>query len=290
MKVLVKIVIFCLCLFFIFPAFACEVIDDAGHVVHLNHPAKRIISLAPDLTELLFAAGAGPSIVGVMQGSDYPAAAKKIPLVASYNRLNSEAVLALHPDLVVAWAGGSSAAQLQQLKTMGIPVFLSHQHDLTDIPKTLQKLGCLAGTETTANRAAADFLQRYQDLQHRYSHLKTIAVFYEMWPHPLITVNKDSWINQIIVLCGGENIFASARGVAPQVSMEAVLATNPTVIISTATTADWEEIWQTWPQLSAVKNQFIYPIAPDWLERAGPRLLNGAAAVCADIDHARHHP
>jgi iron complex transport system substrate-binding protein len=266
---------------------ACDVVDDAGNHIHFSQSAKRIISLAPDLTELLFAAGAGGAIVGVMQGSDYPRAAKKIPVVASYNTLNSEVILTLHPDLVAAWAGGSSAAQLQQLKALGIPIFLSHQRDLKDIPETLRKLGCLAGTTKTANQAAAIFLQRYQNLQQRYSQKKILAVFYEMWPHPLITVNKDSWISQIIVLCGGKNIFANAHGVAPQVSMEAVLALNPEVILSTATAADWRKIWQAWPQLSAVKKQFIYSIPPDWLERAGPRVLDGADAVCRDIDAAR---
>jgi iron complex transport system substrate-binding protein len=262
---------------------ACEVIDDAGNQIHLTSPAKRIISLAPDLTELLFAAGAAQSIIGVMQGSDYPPAAKKIPIIASYNRFNSEAILASHPDLIVAWVGGTNAAQLQQLKQLNIPVFLSHQRDLTDIPITLRKLGCLAGTEKIANLAATHFEQHYQALQHQYAHQKTISVFYEMWPHPLITVNKDSWINQIIELCGGKNIFASAHGIAPQVNFEAVLAANPDVIISTATSADWKEIWQTWRTLPAVKNQFIYSVNSDWLERAGPRLLNGAEAVCRDI-------
>jgi iron complex transport system substrate-binding protein len=276
-----------LSVFLISASYACDVIDDADTHLHFSQPAKRIISLAPDLTELLFAAGAGAAIVGVMQGSDYPVAAKKIPVVASYNKLNSEVILTLHPDLVVAWVGGSSAAQLQQLKALGIPVFLSHQHDLKDIPETLRKLGCLAGTAPIANQAAATFLQRYQSLQQRYSQKKIVSVFYEMWPHPLITVNKDSWINHIIVLCGGKNIFSDARGVAPQVNMEAVLALNPEVILSTATAADWKKIWQAWPQLSAVKKQFIYSIPPDWLERAGPRLLDGADAVCHDLDAVR---
>jgi iron complex transport system substrate-binding protein len=269
-------------------ASACSVTDDEGHLVHLNKPAERIISLAPDLTELLFTAGAGLRIVGVMQGSDFPAGAKKIPVIASYNTLNSEAILGLHPDLIVAWAGGGRSAELQQLEQLGIPVFLSHQRDLTDIPTTLRKLGCLAGTEKIADAAAADFLQRYHDLQQRYSHQKIVSVFYEMWPHPLITVNKDSWINQIIVLCGGKNLFANAHGIAPQVTFEAVLIANPDVIISTSTQADWKEIWQSWPSLSAVKNQFIYAVYPDWLERAGPRSLNGAEAVCRDINMARH--
>lgn len=265
-------------------AYACDVVDDMGNHLHLSKPAKRIVSLAPDITELLFAAGAGQSIVGVMQGSDYPAAATKIPVVASYNRLNSEAVLVLQPDLLVAWAGGMPAAQRQELQRLHIPVFLSRQRELMDIPKTVRKLGCLAGTEKIADQAAAMFSERYAHLVQRYAQTKHRSVFYEMWPHPLMTVNHDSWISQIITLCGGKNIFADAIGVAPQVDIEAVLAANPDVIISTAPTKDWRKIWQDWPQLRAVKQQRIFAVPPDWLERAGPRLLDGAELVCRDLE------
>jgi iron complex transport system substrate-binding protein len=266
----------------------CDVVDDAQHALHLQQPAKRIISLAPDLTELLFAAGAGSALIGVMQGSDYPAAARRIPVVASYNRVNSEAILALHPDLVVAWAGGSSGAALQQLQALGVPIFLSHQRAVNDIPRTLRKLGCLAGTPRIADQAAATLTQQYDELARRYAHAKPVSVFYEMWPHPLMTANKDSWINQIIQLCGGKPIFSGLRGAAPVVNLEAVLAANPAVIISTAGTADWQAIWHHWPALAAVRQQAIYAIPPDWLERAGPRLMLGAKAVCEAIDHSRH--
>ncbi len=261
---------------------ACEVTDDAGQKIHLVHPAKRIISLAPDLTELLFAAGAGHQIVGVMQGSDYPDAAKKIPIVGNYLSLNAEAILSLKPDLIIAWEGGNSALQLQQLKHFPIPVFLSHQRDVTDIPKTLQKLGCLAGTERIANRAATEFLKHYQTLQKQYAHQKPVSVFYEVWPRPLTTINHESWINQIITLCGGKNIFANLKMIAPQVNEEAVIAANPEVIIGPDTT-DWQSTWKKWPQLTAVNQKHLYAIHPDWIERAGPRLINGAEEICRSV-------
>jgi iron complex transport system substrate-binding protein len=269
--------------------YACEVRDDSNHIVNLTKPAARIISLAPDLTELLFAAGAGNQVVGVASGSDYPPAAKKLPVAASYNSLNAEAILALHPDLIVAWAGGSSDAVMQSLQNFGIPVFFSHQKNISDIPVTLQKLGCLAGTQQIANQAALNFSARVHALQQKYSGKKPISVFYMLSEHPLMTVNKDSWITQIISMCGGQNIFANAKGIAPQINLEAVLAANPDVILTSDTNRSWKKEWNTWPQLFAVKNKFLYSIDPDLLERAGPRLIDGAEQICDDLDHSVVH-
>jgi iron complex transport system substrate-binding protein len=268
-------------------AYACDVQDDAGHRVHLTKPAKRIISLAPDMTELLFAAGAGDAVVGVMKGSDYPLAAKKLPIVANYNLLNIEAILGLHPDLIVAWSGGMSATQRQQIQSLGIPVFFSDQHAITDIPQTLKKLGCLAGTENIANHAAVNFSKEYEQLAQRYSQQSKLTVFYEMWHAPLMTAGPSSWIHQIITLCGGKNIFANAVGAAPQVNIEAVLAANPEGILGSASKVQWQLSWQQWPTLTAVKKQQIYTVPADWLERAGPRLILGAKAVCEDLSRAR---
>lgn len=265
---------------------ACVVVDDLGNTVKLSKPAERIISLAPDLTEILFTAGAGSQIVGVMQGSDFPENAKKIPVIASYNSVNSEAILALHPDLIVAWAGGDSQQQLEVLKRLGIPIFLSYQKDIKDIPHTLQRLGCLAGTEQIATTEAKRFSQRMQMLEKKYKNKKNVSVFYLLASHPLLTVNRQSWINQIITLCGGRNIFAEGIGVTPQVNMEAVIKKNPLVIISTQKTG-WQLDWQAWPQMDAVRLQHLFSIEPDWMERAGPRLLDGAEIFCRDVEISR---
>ncbi len=263
---------------------AHTVTDDVGQQVVLKHPAQRIISLAPDLTELLFAAGAGDRIVGVMQGSDYPAAAKKIPRVANYQSVNIEAILALRADLIVVWTQGNLA---EKLKRLGIPIYRSQQEKLTDIPATLKRLGYLAGTEKIANRAAEDFLQRYTQLQKTYANKKPLTVFYQVWMQPLITVSKSSWINEVISLCGGRNIFADLKGAAPAVNLEAVITANPDVIIGTDTPRDWQKIWRTWKQLNAVLNNHIYSVNPDWVERAGPRILDGVASICRDLALAR---
>jgi len=279
---------FCLqCLFLVLffcvfsVAMACEVTDDAGKTIHLAGPAQRIISLAPDLTELLFVSGAGKKIVGVMKGSDFPLAARQIPVVASYNSLNEEAILALHPDLIVMWAGNGVTAETR-LSRLGIPLFLSHQRDLTDIPKTMQKFGCLAGTTEIADRAALHFSNQLHQLVVRYQQKKSIRVFYEVAARPLMTINEESWINQVISLCGGKNIFANIKVIAPVISQEAVILANPDVIMGREVSE-----WRAWPMLRAVQKKNLFAVNPDLLERASPRLLLGAESVCRELDVAR---
>lgn len=255
-------------------------IDDTGQVIQLQQPAKRIVSLAPDLTELLFAVGAGENIVGVMRGSDYPLAAKKIPIVANYNSIDSEAILALHPDLIVSW---TDVGFIPQLKMLNIPVYLSHQKKIVDIPATLSRFGKLTGYTAIAEKAAAVFSQDYHSLQKKYSHAKMINVFYQVWSRPLITITQESWINEIIILCGGKNSFEHMMGAAPEVSLESVVVANPDVIIGMDIKG-----WNSWSKLTAVKKHHVYELDSDVIERAGPRLLVGMEAVCSIMDKVRH--
>lgn len=274
-----RFIIWLLCL--IAPSvFACSVTDDEGHLIQLKQPATRIISLAPDLTELLFTAGAGKKIVGVMRGSDYPPSAKNKMVVASYNQIDAEKIVSLHPDLIVMWGEGTLASEVKKLK---IPVYLSHQRKLTDIPTTLQRLGCLAGTEKAANAAAEKFLKRYATLKKKYARTKKIKIFYQIWSQPLITVNHTSWINDVMDLCGGQNIFANLTGAAPQVDIEAVIAANPDVIIASNTQKNWQQPWMKWPQITAVKNHQLFTVDADLLERGSTRILSGMEAVCLSL-------
>lgn len=264
--------------------FACEVTDDAGNKIKLTKTAHRIISLAPDLTEILFAAGAGNHIVGVMRGSDYPVAAKKIPIIASYNSVDTERMLTLQPDLIVVWAEGNLS---HALKKFNIPIYYSHQKKLTDIPSTLRRLGCLAGTQKTADQAATKYTQDYQVLQKNYANKKIINVFYQVWQQPLITVTKESWINEVIALCGGKNIFANLKGTSPQVNLEEVIIANPDVIVGTKSKLDWQHFWSQWQQVRAVKHHHVFALDPNLIERASPRLLEGAMEMCKSLDSAR---
>jgi iron complex transport system substrate-binding protein len=266
------------------------VTDDRSDWLKLAQPAKRIISLAPNITELLFAAGAGRRIVGTVDYSDYPAAARTIPRIGNYGELNLEALLELRPDLIVAWGSGSPATRLQRLRQLGIPVYVSEPRRLRDIATNIEKLGRLTGKKVTALRAAAAFRRRLHALHKRYADRPEISIFYEVWHEPLTTINGRHLISQVMRLCGGRNVFADLPTLAPQINLEAVLARNPDVIIAGGagrTRPAWLDAWRQYSALKAVKAGQLYVIAPALIERNTSRVLDGAQIMCRQLERAR---
>jgi iron complex transport system substrate-binding protein len=267
-----------------------RVLDDAGQAVVLAAPARRIVSLAPNLTELLYAAGAGAAIVGTSEFSDYPAAARAIPRIGGGAGLDIEAIISLQPDLVVAWQSGNPAGQLERLQALGMTLFLSEPRQLLDVPGTLLRLGQLAGSEPVAQAASRTFNARYRDLQQRYSGRPTVDVFYQVWWQPLMTVNGEHLISDVIRLCGGRNVFSDLPVLAPQIDVEAVLAADPAVIIvgtgGTSETAGLQD-WNRWPMLAAVARGHLYGVQRELLVRHSPRILDGAAELCRILDIVR---
>lgn len=271
-------------------AAALEVVDDSGQRITLVGPARRIVSLAPHVTELLFAAGAGNRVVGRVDYSDHPPIARGLPSVGSYTGVDVEAVLALAPDLVVGWQGGNRPSDLDRLVRLGLPVYRTDPVMLTDIAATLRKLGRLAGTTDRAEAAAQSFEGGLAELAASHRAARRVRVFYQVWDQPLMTVGGGHWIDQVITLCGGENVFADLRTPTPTVSLEAVLAAAPEVILAGGMGGKepaWLARWRQWPALPAVRAGHLHAIDPDWLQRAGPRLLLGARAVCGALDQAR---
>ena len=267
-----------------------RVIDDIGNTVILAHPARRIISLAPHVTELLFAAGAGKHVVGVVAYSDFPEAAKKLPEVGAYNAFDLESILALKPDLIVAWKSANPAAALEKLQAMSIPVFYSEPKQLEDVASNIERLGVLAGTQTVAELASADFRHKLAELRTHYSNLSRVSVFYQIWHQPLMTVNGEHIISQVIELCGGRNVFADLPTLAPKISLEPVLLKDPEVIVagnSALNHPGWKEDWRRWPNLRAVKNDHLFYVNPDIIQRHTPRILQGAEVLCRQLDQVR---
>lgn len=260
----------------------CTVLDDFGGTVQLSKPAQRIVSLSPDLTESLFAIGAGEHVVGVIRESDYPLKASQLTKIGSYASLDLEKIYALHPDLIVTW-GNNFPRQMAEFKKWGLPVYVSNPKRLTDIPRTLKNLGCLAGTQKQANQVANEFSARVEKLSQQYHSTKPIRVFYQLGSYSLLTINHESWINEIISLCGGENLFANIKLPTAEITWEAVITANPEIIISDAQTKTWQMRWQKWQTVSAVKNKKLYSIHPDLIDRPGPRLIEGAETICALI-------
>ena len=267
-----------------------SVVDDAGNSIRLSSPAQRIISLAPHATELLFAVAAGDRLVGTVEYSDYPEAAKRIRRIGSYSALDLEAILALQPDLVIGWRTGNNPVQLEKLQAMGLAVFISEPRQIKDIPETVKRLAMLTGTYDQAEIFIQQFEQQYASLKQRYVRRRPGMLFYEVWHQPLITVNGEHLISDIIQLCGAVNVFADVQSLAPTVSIEAVISKAPDIIVSGAEPTEgdeWRTAWQRWPELPAVKYDQLYFINPDLIQRHGPRILQGAEQLCDYVDQAR---
>lgn len=270
-------------------AAAVTVQDDAKHAVTLPQPAHRIVSLAPHATELLFAAGAGADVVGVSDYSDYPPAAVKLPSVGSSSALDIERIVSLKPDLVVAWGSGNSASQLAKLRALGIPVFESEPRQLEAIASSLQRLGTLAGVPDQGAAAAQAFNARLAQLTATYQQRPPVRVFYQIWQKPLMTLNGKHMVSSVIRLCGGENVFSQLPQLAPTVSTEAVLNANPEVIFSADGGKSADGGWRRFPKLAAVAGNNLFTLTPNWMSRPGPRILDGAAELCQQLELARSH-
>lgn len=258
--------------------------DDTGADVVLAAPARRIVSLAPHATELLFAAGAGASVVGVVRGSDHPAAARSLRVVGDAHALDLERILALEPDLVVTWPW-TTPGQVAKLRTRGIAVFTSDPKTIDGIASSLERLGVLAGTGEAAQAAARTFRAKV-DAVRASRNGERPRVFYEIWHEPQFTVGGRHLISQAIAECGGENVFAALDVPAPQVSAEAVIAARPQVIVAGtdgAVRPAWLDTWKRWPDIPAVRDGRVRVVDANLLHRNGPRFADGVAQLCAAL-------
>lgn len=272
------------------PAEALCARDALERDVCLPEPASRIVTLSPGATELLFSAGAGERVVGAGAWSDYPPEAEQLPRIGDSSRLDLEAILALQPDLMVAWVDGNSRQQVERLEQLGIKAFWLAPREFEDIPRALEHLSVLAGTSEVAELAAESFRAGIRELQDRYQSAEPIRVFYQIWDQPLMTINRDELIGKAIELCGGVNVFGHLPRLVPRISTEAVLEAAPQVIVTSGREQNdraWLADWQTYPSLPAVAagNLFLEP--PDLLARPTVRMLEGVSHLCQTLETAR---
>lgn len=264
------------------------VTDDAGNRVVLSHPAARIVSLAPHISELLFAAGAAGRVVGAVEYSNYPEAANRLPRIGSHSAFDFERIVALKPDLAIAWGSGNPPGQVAQLRRLNIPVFVSEPKRLEDIAASLRVLGKLA--EAPGEAAARAFEQRLGELRARSAQAAPVTVFYEIWNQPLMTVGGGHIISAALAVCGGRNVFGALTQPAASVELEAVLRADPQVIVASGMDTErpeWLDHWRRWPRLQAVKNGNLFFVPPDLLQRHTPRILDGVEQLCVAFDNAR---
>lgn len=266
------------------------VIDDTGHRVVLAKPAQRIVSLAPHVTELLYAAGAGDKLVGVVAYSDYPEVARRLPRIGSHAAFDLERIAALQPDLAIVWGSGNPPGQVAQLRRLNIPVFTSEPRRIDGIATSLRQIGALASVNVSAEGAASDFERRLAALRARHATATPVGVFYEIWHQPLMTIGGAHLISQAIAVCGGRNVFAALSQPAASVELEAVLRADPDAIVASGMDRErpeWLDHWRRWPQLKAVHRDNLFFIPPDLLQRHTPRLLDGTERLCTALEQAR---
>jgi iron complex transport system substrate-binding protein len=268
-------------------ATAVTVTDDAGRVVTLQAPAHRIVSLAPNITDALFAAGAGAYVVGTSRFSDHPDGAKSVAIVGDATMIDLERIVGLKPDVIVVWRSGTPAAQVEKLSRLGIPIFYSETTRLVDVAPATRRFGVLAGTQDQADRSATTFDAALASLRSRYAGKARLKVFYQIWDRPLMTIGRAQIIDDAINLCGGDNIFADLTQAAPAVTREAVLARDPDVILGGDGGHDALASWQQSAFLRAVKHHNVMTIDAPTLALPSPSILGSVDLLCRKLDEAR---
>jgi iron complex transport system substrate-binding protein len=272
------------------PGARVPVTDDDGMTITLAQPARRIISLAPHLTELLFAAGAGEHVIGAAAYSDFPDAARSVPRIGDSALLDLERIVALKPDLIVVWRDGNSAQQLERLRALKLPIYASQIRRMTDIESTLRRLGTLAGTVETAEARARSFAHDIDRLRASYAGRARLAVFYQIWHRPLLTVNGQHLISEALAICGARNLFADLKPLTPTVSEEAVLQADPDAIVTASVDPagpDNLDGWRRLRALRAARAGHLIVVNPDTLHRQSPRIADGTRELCEKLDRVR---
>lgn len=264
------------------------VIDDTGRTVELAQPARRIVSLAPHLTEQLFAVGAGDRIVGTTEYADFPQEARALPRVARAHSIDLERVSAARPDLILVWGSGYPPVAIDAVRRLGVPTYISEPARLADIASSLERLGTLTGQP--AARQAAAFGAKLDALRARFGDRRTVRVFYQVWGEPLMTLGGRHVVSEAIALCGGRNVFADLAPIAPRVSTEAVLAADPEVIVTAepgGRPSAALEPWKRFERIAAVRHDRLVTLDADRINRHGPRIVDEIAVMCEAIDRAR---
>jgi iron complex transport system substrate-binding protein len=267
-----------------------RVTDDAGHAVVLAAPAQRVVSLGPHLTELAYAAGGGAAMVGAIRFSDFPEAAKSLPIVGDAHAIDFERIVQLKPDLVLVWGSGLNERHKARLRSLGLAVYESEIRTAQGIPDTLRRLGALLGRADAADASARRFEQQWQALAERHRGKAPVRVFWQLWHQPLMTINREHLISEAMRACSGVNVFAALPLLTPSVSWEAAVAADPQLIASSGRKEDAVRdfaAWQRFAAVSAVKAQRFVSIDGNLIGRMGPRFIEGTAGLCEAIERAR---
>lgn len=270
-----------------------RVLALAGLLLPLSLAAapQRVIALAPHITELLYAAGAGDRLVATVSSADYPPAVRALPRIGDGLRLNVETLLSYQPDTLIAWQPSAALQRLEPLLLQaGVQLHYAAPQTLDEIPLAIEQLGQLLDTRAQAEPVAQQMRARLRALRQRYAHRPPLKVLLDLGEFPIYTLANDSAYNSVLASCGGHNLYADSKLVAVPIDAESVLERQPDAVLVAASPeraarrlAYWQRL-----QLPAALQERVQPIDPDRLLRPGPRLLDAAAEVCAFLDQIRH--
>lgn len=290
---------------------AVVAVDDLKRSIRLPQPAQRVVTLAPNLAELIVAAGGQSRLVGVSRYTDHPTALLQLPTVGDAFAFNVERIAALKPDLIVAWRSGAVSRQLEAVARLGIPIFYSEVRSLEEMAQTVERLGTLLGIESSANLEAKALRSRWTSFvqQHQAARQQPVRVFYQVWDRPLMTFNGSHLVSDIIRQCGGVQGFDGLANPSPTVSREAVLGFAPQLIVTgeaapvqRVQAADAKppipssaplsippnlQAWLAFKQIPAVQFGQLRALNGTALTRMSPRVLEAAQGLCQTIEAAR---
>ena len=270
-------------------ALAREVKDEIGRSITIKKTPQRIVSLAPGITEILYALNLGDNIVGVTSFCDWPTQAKQKPQVGGFINPSIEKIVALQPDLVIATADGNRRDTVQQLERVGLAVYVTNPADIRGILSGIEHIGEITSAERNA-RVLVQGLQKRLKLVRRQTQGRTKPrIFFQIGLDPVITAGRDTLINELIGLAGGINIAGAQTTRYPRYSAEGIMAGSPDIVLFAPMATDKEfaavkNFWRKFKEMPAVKNNDIYPIETDLISRASPRIID-AVEKMAEIFH-----
>jgi len=277
-----NITIFLAIIFLLLPliSHAAVYFDSLGRKIELSDAPKRIISLAPSITEILYFIGLGDRLVGVTMFSYYPEEAKKKPKVGPYSEINIERVISLNPDLVIGTADGNNRGDVEMLEEAGIPVYIVNPRNIDQVLHSIEKIGEVCGVNIRTKRLASNLKQRVMVIKEKLKMAERPLVLLVINMKPIISVGRGTMHNDLIKLSGGRNMIESQTIPYPKINMEEIIKKRPDVIIISSMERGGEfdkakRAWIRWSTLPAVQKGDVYLIDSDLIDRASPRIIQG---------------
>ena len=251
---------------------------------------KRVVSLAPHATELAYSAGLGENLIAVSDRSDYPPEADKLPKVANYQGIKVEKIIALQPDLILAWPAGNPPRELAKLEQFGLDIYYSQTKSLESIASNIEHLSEYASDPSVGLNNAKEYREQLEQLRAKYKDAEPVQYFYQLSEKPIITVAQGHWPSEVFEFCGGQNIFEDAATSYPQVSIEQVVLKKPEVIFTSRHAIENGTMWKDWAnEIPAVDKEQLWSLNSDWINRPTTRTLQAIRQVCDYFDKARQN-